>query len=279
MRPATDKLNYKILPPKRFASFNFSEIWRYRELFYIFVWRDIKVRYKQTAFGVLWAILQPFLSMVVFTFFFGRLAKMPSDGIPYPIFVYSGLLFWNYFASSVTSSSDSLISNEGIIKKVYFPRLILPLSTCFTPIIDFFIALLVLFGLMVFYKFTPPFLGIIFIPVLIFVSLLGAAGLGIFLTSINVRYRDVRYILPFFIQILLFLTPVIYPISIVPAKLQWVIFINPMAGVISLERSLLLRTSPADWRLLGISLVSGLILLVIGVFYFRKTEKSFADIL
>lgn len=274
-----NKISYKILPPRGLVSINVAEIWRYRELFYIFVWRDIKVRYKQTVLGILWAIFQPFVTMVVFSFFFGQLVKMPSDGVPYPIFVYSGLLFWNYFSAALSGSSDSLISSEGIIKKVYFPRIILPFSTSITPMIDFLFALLVLFALMAYYKFVPSLIGCLFIPVLLLISLLGSSGLGLFLTSINVKYRDVRYILPFFIQILLFVTPVIYPVSIIPQKYQWVIYLNPMAGVVTLARSLLLNTSAPDWRLLAVSSAAAVILMIGGIAYFRKTERFFADIL
>lgn len=270
---------YEIKPPKGLIQINLSELWRYRDLLYIFVWRDIKVRYKQTAVGVAWGVFQPFLTMVIFSLFFGKLAQVPSEGVPYPVFVYTGLLLWNYFAAALTGSSDSLVANEGIVKKVYFPRLILPISSTVTPAIDFAISFLVLIALMFYYGFTPTLIGILVMPVLLLVSLIGAAGLGFLLSSANVKYRDVRFILPFFIQIMLFLTPVIYPVSIIPQKFQWIAYLNPMAGLITLARGLLLHTGTVDWRLLPISLLSALVLFVIGLVYFRKTERFFADIL
>ena len=275
----TSNYYQEIVPPKSLISIDFNELWKFRDLFYIFVWRDIKVRYKQTVLGILWAIFQPLFTMLIFTIFFGRLAKVPSDNIPYPIFVYTGLLLWNYFSTSLTNASNCLIENEGIIKKVYFPRLILPFSATITPVIDFCFALIILFILMLFYHFTPGIIGIIIIPVLLIISFLSAAGLGLFCSAVNVKYRDVRYILPFFIQLFMFITPVIYPISIIPQKFQWLIFLNPMAGVITLARSSLLHTAIIDWRLLGVSLISAIILLFLGINYFRKTERFFADIL
>lgn len=277
---AIDKKFYlEITPPKKLVSINLPEIWRYRDLLYIFVWRDIKVRYKQTAIGVAWAIFQPFLTMLIFTIFFGRLAKIPSDGVPYPIFVYAGLLLWNYFSIALTNASDSLVLNENIIKKVYFPRLILPLSTAVTPILDFALALIVLFGLMIFYHFTPNILGLVLIPFLLLISLCSAWGLGVFLASINVKYRDVRYALPFFIQIMLFLTPVIYPVSMIPQKYQWIIYLNPMSGVIQTARTSLFGSGPIDWSILMMSFGISLLLVYAGIYYFRKTERFFADIL
>ncbi len=274
-----DKFSYEITPPKKLVNINLPEIWRFRDLLYIFVWRDVKVRYKQTAIGVVWAIFQPLFTMLIFTVFFGKLAKMPSDGVPYPIFVYAGLLLWNYFSSALTNASDSLVANESIVKKVYFPRLILPLSTTVTPVLDFLLALVVLFGLMAFYHFTPSILGIILLPFLLLISLLSAWGLGIFLASVNVKYRDVRHALPFFIQLMLFLTPVIYPVSLIPSGYQWIVYLNPMSGVIQTARSSLLGSSPVDWNILLISLAISLIFVYGGIYYFRKTERFFADIL
>lgn len=273
------KIEYEIKPPKGLVSFNFPEIWRYRELLYVFAWRDIKVRYKQTILGVLWAIFQPLLTMLIFTVFFGRLAKVPSDGVPYPIFVYSGLLLWNYFSNALTNASDSLVVNESIVKKTYFPRLILPVSTTITPMIDFLFAIIVLIGLMIFYHFTPSILGIILLPVLLFISLLSASGLGLFLSSVNAKYRDIRYVLPFFIQILMYVTPVIYSINLIPQRFQWLMYLNPMAGVITIARATLLNSSEVNWYGLGSSAVIGIILLMCGIAYFRKTERFFADVL
>lgn len=275
----TSQIQYEITPPKGLVSINFPEIWRFRNLFYIFVWRDVKVRYKQTFVGIAWAIFQPLLTMLIFTIFFGRLAKIPSDGMPYPIFVYSGLLLWNYFSTALTNASDSLIINDSIIKKIYFPRLILPISASVTPTIDFLFSLAVLFGLMAYYHYTPSILGIILIPIMLLISFLFASGLGIFLASINVKYRDVRYILPFFIQMLLFVTPVIYPVSLIPQKFQWIIYLNPMAGAITVMRSSLLQTGSINWQIIFISLGISIFLLLAGIAYFRKTERFFADIL
>lgn len=270
---------YTIRPPKGLVDVNLPEIWKYRELLYIFAWRDIKVRYKQTFLGIAWAIFQPFMTMVVFTVIFGRLASIPSDGVPYPIFVYTGLLLWNYFSSALTSASDCLVSNGSIIQKVYFPRLILPLSTAVTPLVDFCFAFLVLIGMMVYFHYSPTLLGIIMLPVLLLITLLSASGLGFFLSSVNVKFRDVRFILPFFIQILLFVTPVIYPPSVISAKYRWIIDLNPMTGIISFARSTLLGRGTVDWTQLGISTLTGLIILALGIAYFRKTERFFADIL
>lgn len=258
---------------------NLPEIWKYRELLYIFAWRDIKVRYKQTIFGIGWAIFQPFVTMVILSVIFGRLAAVPSEGIPYPIFLYTGLLLWNYFSSALTSASDCLVSNEGIIKKVYFPRLILPLSTAVTPLVDFCFAFLVLIGMMIYFHYTPTLLGIVFLPILLLISLLSASGLGFFLASVNVKFRDVRYILPFLIQLLLYITPVIYPLSIIPEKYRWIMLLNPMTGILSFARATMLGSGSVDWLQLGFSGLISLIILFLGIVYFRKTERFFADIL
>lgn len=268
-----------IVPPKGLVNLNWAELWRYRELLYIFVWRDVKVRYKQTAIGVLWAVFQPLATMLIFTVIFGRVAQVPSDNLPYPIFVYAGLLFWTYYLTALTNATNSLVENENIIKKVYFPRLILPVSTAITPVIDFVVSLVVLFVLMAYYHVMPHFWGIVAIPFLLITCTVAASGLGLFLASVNVKFRDVRYALPFFIQLLLYVTPVIYPLTIVPAKWQWVIYLNPMAGVITVARSLLLGGTSIEWGFVGISLASCLAILALGVAYFRKTERFFADVI
>lgn len=267
-----------IKPQSGWIRINFKELWRYRELFYIFTWRDIKVRYKQTVIGIVWAILQPFLLMVVFSTFFGGLAKIPSDNIPYPIFVFSGLIFWNYFSTALNNTSNSLIENENIIKKVYFPRLILPLSPSITPIIDFLIASVVFGGMLIYYHFTPTLIGIIILPLLMIISFLSAAGLGTFSAAINVRYRDIKYALPFFIQLLIFLTPVIYPATLIEQKYRWLLALNPMTGVIEAARAGIIGSGPVDFNLLAISGIISIIFFLFGIYYFRKTEKSFADI-
>jgi lipopolysaccharide transport system permease protein len=269
-------MEYHITPPKGLVDINFSELWQYRELFFIFAWRDIKVRYKQTALGVTWAVFQPLLSTFIFTVFFGRLAKIPSGVLPYSLFVLCGLVFWNFFSGALTHASNSLVENENIVKKVYFPKLILPLSAIVTNFIDFAISL----AMMLIYTFALGFIpSLMFIPVLILgiiIASVGAGGLGLFLSAFNVRYRDVRYILPFFIQSMLFLTPVIYPTTIVSNTHKYIMAINPMTGVIEAARATLSGV-PIDWLLLGLSALSAAIFLIIGFIYFRQTEAFFAD--
>lgn len=268
-----------IIKPKKIFSFaDLKEVWDYRELLYFFTWRDLKVRYKQTAIGVLWALFQPFITMVVFSVFFGRLLDVPSDGVPYPIFVYTGLLFWQFFSSALSDTSNVLITNQSIITKVYFPRLILPLSTVATKFIDFLVASIVLIGMMIYYGYTPNLLGLLILPLLLIITFMASVGLGLFLASINVKYRDVRYILPFFIQILMFVTPVIYPAGVL-GKYSWILALNPMMGVIQSARAALLGTTVLNWTLVGISLVATAIMLALGIYMFKKTERHFADII
>jgi len=267
-----------IRPQKTFSINDIIEIWKYRELLYFFTWRDLKVRYKQTYIGAGWAIFQPLMTMVVFTVFFGNLAKIPSDNVPYPIFVYVGLLFWQFFSNALSETSTSLISNQSIITKVYFPRLILPLASVITKFIDFIIASVVLIGLMIYYSYTPNIEGLLLIPVLIVITFMAAVGGGLFLAAVNVKYRDVRYALPFFIQILIFLTPVIYPASIAGGYSKY-LALNPMMGVIQNARAALLGTAPINWSLIGISFISCFILTIIGIYVFKKVERYFADII
>lgn len=277
--PAISSLQREIVPPKGLSHLDLLELWRFRDLLYIFIWRDIKVRYKQTILGIAWAILQPLLTMVIFSLFFGRLMKVPSQGIPYPVFVYAGLLLWNYFYSALTDISNSLIGNENMIKKVYFPRIILPIAQATTPAVDFVFAFIVLLGLMFFYQYPPHWLGIVMLPILLVMALVAALGLGLFLAALNAKYRDVRYILPFFTQLLLFVTPVIYPLDIIPQRFQAIAMLNPLTGIITMSRSFLLDLPlPPHWlRLLGISSLLTMSLFVFGMAYFRKTERFFAD--
>jgi lipopolysaccharide transport system permease protein len=270
--------NVTVIRPKKTISFDdFKEIWRYKELLYFFTWRDLKVRYKQTTIGILWAIFQPFITMIVFSVFFGKLLKTPSDGVPYPIFVYTGLLFWQFFSSALAETASVLIANQAIITKVYFPRLILPLSAVTTKLVDFTIAAIILIGMMFYYNYTPHLIGLLVLPLLLIITFMAAIGGGLFLAAMNVKYRDVRYALPFFIQILLFLTPVIYPASIA-GRYSWILALNPMTGVIQNARAALLGTATINWGLLGTSFVACAVLLAIGVFYFKKVERYFADI-
>jgi len=255
-----------------------SEFWHYRELFFFFVWRDIKIRYKQTTLGALWAILQPFLTMIVFTLLFGKLAKMPSDDIPYPLFSYSALLPWTFFATALSFSGNSLVSNANLIRKVYFPRVALPASATLACLADFVIASVVLLGMMIYYRVSPTW-SLLWWPVIMIPLVLLATGVGMILSSLNVKYRDIKYTIPFTIQMWLFLTPVIYPTSIIPEQFRWLIALNPVTGIIEAFRGCLIPGRAIDWQALGISLVLTVIIFVIGIVYFRKTEREFADII
>jgi len=273
-----DKFYYEIKPPKNFVPIDFGEIWRFRELFYIFTWRDIKVRYKQTLVGIAWVVFQPFIMMLIFTVFFGILAKLPSQGAPYPIFVYTGLLFWTYFSGAFINSCNSLVESQEIIKKVYFPRVILPISSTLAGLLDLVIAYLVLLALMAFYHYPPHLIGLILAPLLMILTFLLAVGLGLVFSSINVKYRDVRYALSFFIQILFFVTPIIYPPSLVPARFQWLLILNPMTGIIQTARASIIGQPAINWLSLGISVAMISVLVLLGLYYFRKTERFIADV-
>lgn len=267
-----------VIKPQKSLGIDFNELWTYRELFYALAWRDVKVRYKQTILGILWAILQPFFMMVVFSVFFGRIAGISSEGVPYPIFAYSGLLFWNYFSNSLSSVSDSLVGAQSMIQKVYFPRLILPLSATLVHLVDFFFASIIFIGMMMYYHFSPTLVGILLVIPALFIAFLAFSGLGLIFASINVKYRDVRYALPFVMKILIFVTPVIYPASIM-GKYQWIWYLNPMSGVIETMRKGLLGAGSIDWQLLGVSFLLSVVLFVIGFIYFNRTEKYFADLI
>lgn len=278
MQTSTQPIENIIRPKKTFTLRDFREVWNYRELLAFFTWRDLKVRYKQTAIGALWAIFQPFITMVVFSVFFGQLAQIPSDNVPYPIFVYVGLLFWQFFSGALSDTSNVLISNQAIITKVYFPRLILPLSSVTTKFVDFAIAAFILAGMMLYYGYVPQLASLAIIPLLLIITFMAAVGGGLFLAAVNVKYRDVRFVLPFFIQTLLFVTPVIYPASIA-GKYSWLLALNPMMGVIQTARATLLGTAPINWQLVSISFAACLVLLVIGTIYFKKVERYFADVI
>jgi len=268
-----------IRPKSAWRLFDFRELWQYRELLWIFAWRDIKVRYKQTVLGVLWVIFQPLVSTVIFTFFFGRLAKIPSYDLPYSLFVLCGLVFWNFFSNSVSSASASMHTNEGIIKKVYFPKIILPFSSILTSFIDFLINLTMLLIIALILGYPPNAYGLIVFPMAIVITMLTAAGLGFFLSSLNVKYRDVGLIIPFFIQLLLFLSPIIYPLAIVSESNKLIMAINPMTSVIESVRMVFSGRSFIDPRIITISVVSSFALFIFGLWYFKKTEKFFADII
>lgn len=255
-----------------------SELWRYRELFYFFAWRDIKIRYRQAVLGAMWAVLQPTFTMVVFTFMFGKFAGMPSDGIPHPIFYYSALLPWMYFAASVTSSGNSLIVNANLLTKVYFPRAILPTSAVLTGLLDFCLGSIVLIGLLAYYRIRPHWLLLLW-PVFTIPLVLLSLGLGMLLASLNARFRDVKHAIPFGIQLVFFMTPIIYPPSLIPEGFRLLVTLNPLSGMIDAFRSSLLPGRQLDWLQWAISTVLALLILAAGVSYFRRTERGFADII
>jgi len=266
-----------IEPAKGWRALNFKELWAYRELFFVLVQRDIKVRYKQTVLGVVWAVLQPLLTMAIFTVVFGGLAKIPSDGYPYAIFIFAALLPWTFFANSVGISSLSLVNSANMVSKVYFPRVIVPLASIGGGLIDLMISVLVLFALMLWYGvgWSP---NLLLAPVLLLAVVFIALGVGTLLSALTVAYRDFRFVVPFMVQIWMYATPVVYPASLVPEKWQWVLYLNPMAGVIDAFRSAFLGR-PFDWSSIGISLCVGVVIFIWGVAYFEKVERRFADII
>jgi lipopolysaccharide transport system permease protein len=274
-RPARTVL--RVAPSRGWVSLKLPELWAYRELLYFLVWRDIKVRYKQTLLGAGWAIIQPLMTMVVFTIFFGHLAKVPSDGLPYPVFSLMALVPWTYFAAALAGCSTSLSGYQHIISKVYFPRLIIPMAAVIAPLVDFAIGFVVLIGFMVWYRIVPgP--SIVWLPALMLLALATAASVGVWLAALNVRYRDVRYVLPFVVQLWMFATPVAYPASLVPERWRAVYGLNPMAGVVEGFRwALAGGPAPGVITLAAASVVA--VLMVGGAIYFRKLEGTFADII
>jgi lipopolysaccharide transport system permease protein len=253
------------------------DLWRYRELFYFLAWRDVKVRYKQTALGVAWAVLQPVMTMVIFTLLFGKLGNMPSDGIPYPLFYFAALLPWTYFAATLSHSGSSLVANANLVTKVYFPRVILPTSAAFSGLVDFAVGCVLLFGMMVYYTIHPSWELLLWLPLVGLLFIL-ALGISMILAALNVKYRDVKYTLPFLVQLWLFATPVIYPISIIPQRYRLLVALNPVSGIIDAFRASLVPGKHIDWQLLWISSMITLAIFSIAVVYFKKTERAFADI-
>jgi lipopolysaccharide transport system permease protein len=253
-----------------------SDIWHSREILYFLAWRDIKVRYKQASLGVGWALLQPLLTMLIFTFFFGRLARIPSDGVPYPLFSYSALLLWTYFSVTLSQVGNSLVANSSLITKIYFPRVLLPAAAAFGGLLDLGVSSLFLVGMLVYYHVTPHW-TVLLTPIFVAQTVLLVMGVGMLLAALNVRYRDVKYTLPFLTTIGLYVTPVIYPASFLPARLQPWLALNPMTGVIEGFRACLFG-SAIDWSVLALSWAVTLALLVIGTWHFRSTERVFADI-
>ena len=267
-----------VKPSKGWVSLNLGELWEYRELLYFLTWRDIKVRYKQTVLGAAWAIIQPFFTMVVFSLFFGKLAKVPSDGIPYPIFAYAALVPWTFFASGLNQSANSLVGDANLIKKVFFPRLAIPISIVIAGVVDFVLAFIVLLGMMVFYGIFPT-LNIIWLPFLLLLTLTASLGAGLWLSALNVQFRDVRYTVPFLTQFWLFATPIAYPSSLLSEPWRTLYGINPMVGVVEGFRWALLGTDTAPGPIMIVSSLVALALLIGGAYYFRRLEKSFADVI
>ncbi|MFH1919419.1 MAG: ABC transporter permease [Planctomycetota bacterium] len=266
-----------IQPGKGWRPLDWKELWQYRELFWFLAARDIKVRYKQTALGASWAIIQPFFTMVVFSIFFGRLAKMPSDGLPYPLFSFCALLPWQMFSHALTQSSNSLVTEQRLISKVYFPRLLVPLASVSSATVDFAVAFLMLLAMMAWYGVYPGWAALA-LPFFVLLALASALAVGVWLSALNVHYRDFRYTIPFLTQLWMFLTPVAYPSSLVPERWRWLYGVNPMAGVVEGFRWALLGNASVSVPLLSASVVAVLFLLASGLVFFRRTEKTFADI-
>jgi lipopolysaccharide transport system permease protein len=266
-----------IEPTRGWRMFDLRELWAYRELLIVLTMRDIKVRYKQTVLGAAWAILQPFMTMVVFTIFFGKLANMPSDGFPYPVFVYTALVPWTFFANAVTASGNSLVGSAHLISKVYFPRLIIPLSAVGVAVVDFAVASSILLAMMVFYGVGWT-INLLMAPILLLGVAFVALGVGTVLSALTVTYRDFRYVVPFMVQLWMFVTPVVYPASLVPEQWRWLLYLNPMSGFIENFRAVFLGKT-FDFMGLGISTAVGLTLFLFGVAYFERVERKFADII
>lgn len=266
-----------ITPTKRWVALDFRSLWAGRDLLYFLMLRDVKVRYKQTALGVAWAILQPLLAMLVFTLFFGKVAKIPSNGVPYPLFAYIGLLPWTFFANAITNSGNSLVNNASLISKVFFPRLIMPGATIAAGLVDLGVSFILMFGLMAFYR-VPLNWNLLVVPVLVLLTALLAFAVGVFFAALNVKYRDVRYALPFLVQLAMFATPIIYPSSMVKEEWRWALKANPMAGLVEAFRTAVLG-GHFDFTALAVSMGLTIVLLAVGIFYFRSVEKYFADII
>ena len=265
-----------IQPRTGWIAIDWRELWTSREILAFLILRDVKVRYKQTVLGVLWAALQPLFTMVIFTVIFGSFAKIPSEGFPYAIFVFAGLLPWTYFANAVTQASQSLVNQQALLTKIYLPRLFVPGSAVGGGLIDLAVSGIVFLAIMAFYRVAPGW-GFLAVPFLVLATTAAALGVGLSLAALTVTYRDFRYVVPFMIQSWMYISPVIYPVSVVPVKWQWALALNPMAGMIDAFRSALLGT-PWNLTTLAVSSVSALVFLVFGLFYFRKTERRFADV-
>jgi lipopolysaccharide transport system permease protein len=273
-----DDTLYTIRPKRGAFDLGLGEVWLYRELLYFLVWKELKVRYKQTVIGAGWAIIQPLVTMIIFTLLFGVVAKIDTAPIPYAIFAYSGLILWTYFSGSVTMAANSLIVNQNLVSKVYFPRILIPLSAAIVGLVDYAIASAVLVVLMVYFQVVPTLALVLFLVPLLLAFVL-AAGLAFWLSAVDVKYRDVTYIVPFFIQILLFASPVIYPASFVGTKYAWILSLNPLTGIMEAQRAIIFGLTGIDWYLLGISALICFVVLITGWMYFRRYEREIADVI
>ncbi|MBT7514918.1 MAG: ABC transporter permease [Candidatus Marinimicrobia bacterium] len=270
--------NLTIIEPKSgWQPIDWKELWRYKDLFYFLVWRDVKTRYAQSVLGIGWAVIQPIFSMIVFTIVFGKLAKINSDGVPYAIFSYTALVPWTYFSGALTGASGSLLGASGMMTKVYFPRLIIPMAPVMSKLIDFGIAFVILLLMMAYFGFMPS-IQIIYLPLLILIMMITASGMGMWLTAMAVKYRDINYAMSFFVQLLMYAAPVVYPASIIPEPFRLIYGCFPMVGVIEGFRSILLKTNPMPWDLIGVGSIVACFLFISGAFYFRRMEKYFADV-
>lgn len=275
----TDDNNIILIEPQRgWINLNLRELWAYHELLFFFIWRDIKVRYKQTLLGAAWAILQPVFTMIVFSIFFGRLAKIPSDGIPYPIFSYTALLPWTFFATGLSSAARSVVRDAGLVKKVYFPRLIVPIAGVVGGLPDFLLAFIVLLGMMVYYSLYPTLISLLWLPAFLLLALITSLGVGLWLAAMNAQYRDVGYVVPFLVQFWMYITPVVYPSSLLDEPWRTIYGLNPMVGVVEGFRWALLGRGNSPGWMIAVSIVTAILLLVSGAYYFRRMERTFADV-
>jgi lipopolysaccharide transport system permease protein len=275
--PLSQSFHTHIEPKKKWFSLQLREIWQYRELLFFLTWRDIKIRYKQTVLGFAWAILQPFLTMVVFSIFFGALAKIPSEGIPYPLFNYTALLPWQFFEQSMSISANSLITNANMVTKVYFPRIFIPISSVFSGLVDFVIAFLVLIGMMFYYQVTPG-IATLLLPLFLLLAFITAMGMSLWVSALNVKYRDVRYIVPFLARFWFFATPITYSSTLLSEPWRTLYGLNPMVGVVEGFRWALLNTNPPE-SMIFLSIFIAVGLFISGLFYFNRNEKTFADVI
>jgi lipopolysaccharide transport system permease protein len=267
-----------IQPRQGLFHLELGSVWLYRELLYFLAWREIKVRYKQTVLGAMWAILQPLLTMIIFTIVFGNFAKIPSDGLPYPLFAYAALLPWEYFSQALSRSGAGVVNDASLIRKIYFPKLIIPLAAVVTPLVDFFLSLSILVGMMLWFRVIPAW-SIMALPLFLLMALLTALSVGLWLSALNVRYRDIRYTIPFLTHLWMYASPIAYPVSLVPEKWRLLYSLNPLAGVVEGFRWALLGKESPDFRIMAVSAVAVLVVLLGGLVYFKKMEQTFADVI